>query len=88
MNQELPRSAAETVRATALTGDLEQQIAVQDAAIQTLERRLLARGYPRSRFSFGRLDEDLSMETELSAAREKRGTLLYDREFVKATSLA
>lgn len=88
MSQEQRRSAAETARAAALTGDLEQQIAVQDAAIQTLERRLSARGYPRKRFSFGRLDEDLSMEMELSAAREKRGTLLYDRDFVKATSLA
>ncbi len=88
MNQEHPRSAAEAARTAALTRDLEQQIAVQDAVIQTLERRLLGRANPRSSFSFARLDEDLSMETELSAAREKRGTLLYDRDFVKATRLA
>lgn len=88
MNQEQPRSAAETARTATPTGDLEQQIAAQDATIETLERRLSASVYPRSGFSFARLDEELSMETELSAAREKRGTLLYDRDFVKATSRA
>ena len=63
-------------------GDLDQQIAWQDETIQTLERRLAAVSGSLHRFSFSELRKELAIETELAAAREQRGTLLYDRDFV------
>ena len=62
--------------------ELDQQIARQDATIQTLERRLAAVSGSLHRFSCSELRKELAMETELSAALEERGTLLYDRNFV------
>ena len=74
--------AAHKAQIATRVGDLDQQIAQQDATIQTLERRLAAVSGSLHRFSCSELRKELAMETELSAALEERGTLLYDRNFV------
>ena len=74
--------ATHTAQIGTRVGDLDLQIAQQDATIQTLERRLTAVSGSLHPFSFSELRTELAMETELAAAREERGTLLYDRSFV------
>jgi hypothetical protein len=59
--------------------DIDAQIAEQDRAIVVLRQRVAIAAVRRPRFSFRALDNELELEGELSAARERRGALLYDR---------
>ena len=81
MNEEQPSSPAQVAQSATHGGDLDHQIDAQDATIRTLERQL-AEG-PRSRLTFRELRNDLAIEAELATAREKRGALIYDRDFAK-----
>ena len=86
MNDEARLSTTPKAEIPARSGDLDQQIAAQDARIQTLAERLVGASSPRQQFSFTALHNELALEQDLAAARDERGSLLYDRSFVKASS--
>ena len=64
--------------------DTHRQLAQHDAAISALKHRLAAASTPRPRFSFQALYKELSLEAEISAAREERGALLHDQMLAEA----
>ena len=68
----------------ARTADLNQQIVRQDAAIHAIEQRQAVAAGAQDLFSWEALAHELSIEQELAAAQDARGTLLYDRAFVNA----
>ena len=86
MTDEARLSTTHKAELTARSGDLDQQIAAQDARIQTLAERLVGASGPRQQFSFTALHNELAIEQDLAAARDARGSLLYDRRFVNASS--
>jgi hypothetical protein len=84
MDAEHPVMAAQAARSAMGRGDLDEQIAQQDATIHVIERRLVVASAPRSRLSLSALHNELSITQELAAARDERGAMLYDRQFATA----
>ena len=84
MNEDQAWSATQEARIGTRSSDLADRIAEQDLTIQTIERRLTVAAMPQERFSFSGLVKELSIETELSMAREVRGSLLHDQKLLSA----